>query len=337
MRIYVYIKIFFLVLLCSWIISAQPENEELTVKKDTSFTVFSSFIKEKEKYPFIEIAKPQFSEDILIDNNVVYVTYGKRKLRLDIFYPSDNTQNYPAVILVHGGGWRSGDRSQQIPMAQEMASAGFVAATVEYRLSPEAKYPAAIFDLKSAVRWLRANNETYNVDTNKIAVLGCSSGGQLVSMLGVTNGNPRFEGEEGNLEHSSVVQAVLNIDGIVDFTHPAESGKDGNHQKPSVGKLWLGYSYKENPEVWKEASPINYVDRTTPPFLFVNSSIDRFHAGRDIFIEKLNKYDTYSEIRTLLDSPHTFWFFHPWFKPTTQFVIEFLNKIFNYKNNNSRE
>ena len=93
---------------------------------------------------------------------MVYVKYGKRTLLLDVFYPKDTSKRYPAVLLVHGGGWQSGDRSQQIPMAQEIAKSGFVAATIEYRLSPEAQYPAAIFDLKSAVRWLRANCEKYS-------------------------------------------------------------------------------------------------------------------------------------------------------------------------------
>ncbi len=322
------LRIIAVILLTAIVIHAQPESEESIIHEDTSFTVYSAFIKEIEKFPFIEIADFILDENILIDSNVVYTAYGERKLRLDILYPQDSSNRYPAVLLVHGGGWRSGDKSQQMPMAKAIASAGFVAASVEYRLSPEAKYPAAIFDIKSAVRWLRANSYKYNIDTSKIAVLGCSSGGHLVSMLGVTNRNPKFEGNGDNLEHSSVVQAVVDIDGVLDFTDPAESGKDNDPEKPSVGKLWLGYKYLENPDIWKEASPINYVDENSPPFLFINSSIDRFHAGRDLVIEKLNRYNTYSEIHTFPDTPHPFWFFHPWFKPTTQLVIEFLNRIF---------
>lgn len=322
------LKLFFLILLILKVISAQTENEELLVPRDTSFTIFSTYAKESKKFPFIEIAQSQSNEGLLIDSNVVYTSYGKRKLRLNIIYPEGNTQLYPAVILVHGGGWRSGDRSQQIPIALEIASAGFVTATVEYRLSPEALYPAAIFDLKCAVRWMRANSINYNIDTNRIAVLGCSSGGHLVSMVGVTNGNQKFEGYGNYLNHSSSVHAVINIDGILDFTDPAESGKDQDPEKPSVGKLWLGYSYKDNPKIWSEASPINYINHNTPPFLFINSSIDRFHAGREILIDKLNKYNTYSEVYTFPDSPHSFWFFHPWFNPTNKIIIGFLDKIF---------
>jgi len=325
---YPLLKLFLASLAIMRVSFAQTQGEELFVPRDTSFTIFSTYVREIKKFPFIKIANPQLSDDIRIDTNLVYVSYGKRKLRLDILRPKDTSQNYPAVLLVHGGGWRSGDKFQQLPMAQELASAGFVAATIEYRLSPEALYPAAIFDLKSAVRWIRANSPFYCVDTDKIAVLGCSSGGHLVSMLGATNGNQLFEGDGNYLEYSSNVNAVINIDGILDFTDPAESGKDHDPEKPSVGKLWLGYSYEENPKLWEDVSPINHVDHNTPPFLFINSSIDRFHAGRDVLIEKLNRYGTYSEMHTLPDTPHPFWFFHPWFKPTTKIVIDFMNKIF---------
>jgi pectinesterase len=324
------VRLLFLILLSFKFSLAQPEDEELIVYRDTSFTVFSTFTKERQKFPFIEIANPPLHDSIIIDSNLVYAEYGKRKLRLNIFYPKDKLQKYPAVILVHGGGWRSGDKSQQLPMAQEIASAGFVTAAVEYRLSPEAKYPAAIADLKSAVRWLRANEYKYNIDTNKIAALGCSSGGHLVSMLGVTNQNPKYDTFGSFFEQSSDIQAVIDIDGILDFTDPAESGKDNDPEKPSVGKLWLGYFFKENPEIWREASPINYVDENSPPFLFINSSISRFHAGRDILVDKLKKYGTYSEIHPFPDTPHPFWFFHPWFDPTVELVVNFLNRVFTY-------
>ncbi|PKL81433.1 MAG: pectin esterase, partial [Ignavibacteriae bacterium HGW-Ignavibacteriae-3] len=128
----------------------------------------------------------------------------------------------------------------------------------------------------------------------------------------------------------SEVQAVINIDGILDFTDPAESGKDNDPDKPSDGKLWLGYSFKEKPEIWIEASPLNYVNDKTPPFAFINSSVERFHAGRDEFVEKLNNFNTYSETHTIPNTPHTFWLFHPWFEKTLQYILSFLEKAFKY-------
>lgn len=322
------ITFFLLILSGGDFCQAQLDSDEINVYRDTSFTIFSAFQKEKQNFPFIEIAKPVLGHNIRMDSNVVYVEYGKRKLRLDVLFPNDRCRKHPTILLVHGGGWRSGDRTQQIPMAQELCALGFVTATVEYRLSPEAKYPAAIADLKTAIRWLRANWYKYNIDTNKISALGCSSGGHLVSMLGATNMNPKYDLDGAYFEHLSDVQAVIDIDGVLDLTDPAESGKDDDPRKPSVGKLWLGYSYNENPEIWKEASPVNYVDENSPPFLFINSSIDRFHAGRNKFIEKLSRYNTPFQVHTFPNSPHTFWLFHPWFKLTIKIVADFLNLVF---------
>jgi pectinesterase len=129
--------------------------------RDTSFTVYSAYNREVKKYPFIQLVKPQSLKDIRKEENVVFRNVG-RDLRLDIFYPSKkNNRGYPAVLLIHGGGWRSGDRSQAVPFAQHLAVKGYVAIAVEYRLSVEAPYPAAVYDLKAAVRWLRTNASPY--------------------------------------------------------------------------------------------------------------------------------------------------------------------------------
>lgn len=115
-------------------------------------------MKEREKFPFIKISDAKLTEDIDHESSIVYSSIELRNLHLDIFYPKAKTKLFPALILLHGAGWRSGDKSQQIPMAIEIAKSGFVTATIEYRLSPKAKYPAAIYVIKSAIRWLRANN-----------------------------------------------------------------------------------------------------------------------------------------------------------------------------------
>ena len=211
-------------------------------------------------------------------------------------------------------------------MAEKLSANGFVTASLEYRLSPEAKYPAAVYDIKTAIRWLRAKAGIYNIDTSKIAVLGCSAGGHLAALVGTTNGMPKFEDKISNADHSSTVQAIVDIDGVLDFTDPNESGKDNDPDKPSAGKKWLGYSYKQNPEIWIEASSLTYAGKNTPPIAFVNSSLARFHAGRDKMIEVLKKYNIYYEVHTIPDTPHPFWLFHPWFEQAFEFVVDFLNK-----------
>ena len=322
------LKLYFVLIISLFLIPAflYPQSGEMI--RDTSYTVYSAFKKYKKNYSFIKIVKPKMPEGISAEWNVVYQTYADRKLRLDIFYPDDTDENYTAVLMIHGGGWNSGDRSLLVPFAQNLAAKGYVTATIEYRLSPEAGYPAAVYDIKSAIRWLRANSKKYLIDTNRIAILGTSAGGHLVALVGATNGMSKYEQLTDNQNFSSDVQAIVDIDGILDFTDPAESGKDTDVTKPSVGKLWLGYSYKENPGIWIEASPLTYVNENTPPIEFINSSFERFHAGRDQAIEILNKYKIYSEVHTLPGTPHSFWLFHPWFEPAVEYVTEFLHKVF---------
>jgi len=309
------------------IINAQTNLKDFPI--DTSYTVYSAFQKLIKDYPYIKIVSTAPSEKIKTKENIIYTKYSERELHIDIFEPLREKNTYsPAVILIHGGGWRSGSKSMMHPLAEKLAENGYIAVAVEYRLSPEAKFPAAIYDLKSSVRWLKQNADEYKVDTNRVAILGCSAGGTLAAFTGVTNNNPKFEVKYDTLNISSNVNAIIDIDGILDFTDPAEGGKDNDPEKPSSGKLWFGSSFKENPEMWIEASPLNYFNGKTPPVIFINSSQERFHAGRDEAIEKLQSFNVYFELHTIRDSPHTFWLFDPWFNETSELVLHFLDKIF---------
>jgi acetyl esterase/lipase len=292
------------------------------IPRDTSFTVYSTYIKEQKKRPFIEIADPPTPAGVKSRVNVVYCSYGDRKLSADVYYPAKSSQKkVPAVIMVFGGGWKSGDRSQNIPIAKRLAAKGYVAVTIDYRLSPEAKYPAAVHDVKAAIRWIRANAKLYNVDTGKVATLGMSAGGQLAALVGATNGNTKLEGDGCNMGYSSDVRAIVDIDGILAFHHPESA-------EGTIAGEWLGGSYDQTPETWTEASALTYAGRSTPPILFINSSTPRFHAGRDDMIKKLDQFGIYHEQYTLPDTPHPFWFFHPWFEPTVNYTIGFLDKVF---------
>ena len=204
--------------------------QQLTGQRDTSFTTYSAFVKAKKNYPNISIAQPAVPASIQAKTNLTYCTVGSRNLQLDIFYPkAKRKKGYPAVLFIYGGGWRSGERSQHVPMAQQLAAKGYVTVTADYRLSTEALYPAAVHDLKAAIRWMRANAKQYPIDTTKIAVWGFSAGGQLASLIGTTNGDAQFEGESCYKSHSSSVQAIVDVDGTLAFIHP-ESG-EGNDSK----------------------------------------------------------------------------------------------------------
>jgi pectinesterase len=307
----------------------QENDSTIVAPKDTSFTVSSAYLKAREQYPFISIVKPKLPDGVTAEENIVYCTIGRRKLHLDLFVPTrQQGTTCAAVIFVHGGGWRSGDKSQSVPMAQWLAARGYVTAAVEYRLSTEALYPAAVHDLKAAIRWLRANAAMYNIDPQKIAALGCSAGGQLVALLGTTNGVEKFEGAGGFAEFSSEVQAVVDIDGILDFTKPESRLYDDDPKKPSAAAYWFGGSYRQRPDLWKDASSLFYVDEKTAPIVFINSSLPRFHAGRDEMIDKLKALGIYYEVHTIPDTPHPFWLFHPWFERTCELAGGFLNKVF---------
>ena len=302
------------------------------IPRDTSFTPYQAWIKLKKEFPQAQIVRPVLPEGVLAEKDVVYATlpetsYGKRELHLDLFRPV-NPGKYPVLLLIHGGGWRSGNKSMDIPLAQQIAAKGYVTATVEHRLSPEALYPAAVYDIKAAIRFLRAYANKYNIDPNKMAIAGSSAGGQLAALVGATAGVAKFEGNEGNHGVSSAVQAVIDIDGVLDFNTPDEKGKDEEAAKRSAGALWFGATFREAPEKWIEASPIQYVGKNTPPMLFINSALPRFHFGRDSVIAILDKHQIYTEVHTIENTPHPFWLFHPWFEPTVNYMVDFLDRIF---------
>jgi len=163
-------KILFAAICFPLVLFAQSIKE---ISKDTSYTIYTAYEKLLHDYPFIKIAAAEINDSISVKENIIYNSNDNRDLCLDIFSPSHkNKVEYPAVILIHGGGWRSGNKSMQHPMAAKLAANNYVAVTAEYRLSPEAKYPAGVLDLKNAVKWIRKHASEYNVDENKIAVFG---------------------------------------------------------------------------------------------------------------------------------------------------------------------
>ncbi|RTQ45983.1 alpha/beta hydrolase [Hymenobacter gummosus] len=297
--------------------------------RDTSFTTHSAFVKAKKQHPSITVARPPVPKNVRTAPGLTYCTLpGGRELKLDVFYPkAKRRQQFPAVLIVHGGGWRSGDRAQHHPLAQQLAARGYVALTAEYRLSTEAPYPAAVQDLKTAVRWLRAHARSYHIDTTRVASWGFSAGGQLAALLGTTNGDPLFEAGPCYRSRSSRVQAIVDADGTLAFIHP-ESGEGDDRKGPSAATLWFGASKTERPDLWQQAAPLNHVSAQTPPILFINSGVARMHAGRDDLRRQLDALGIYSEVQGFPEAPHPFPLFNPWFEPTVQYTVNFLNKVF---------
>lgn len=287
---------------------------------DSSYTPKSVYDKVKKDHPQVSLVASRKYGNVNQKKEIVYKKIKDRELHLDAFFPKNKKQN-PAIVIIHGGGWRSGNKSQMETFAMEMASKNYSCFNIEFRLSLEAAYPAAIFDVKNAIQHIKKNARKFNVDTTKIAVLGCSSGAQMAALIGTTNGKTAFEDSNKNVKNSSKVNAIVNIDGILAFKHPESA-------EGKVAGQWLGGSYEEIPTIWEQASPLNNTDAKTPPILFINSSIPRFHAGRDDMIAILNKNGIYNEIQTIPNSPHSFWFLNPWFDETVNYTTQFLDKVF---------
>jgi YVTN family beta-propeller protein len=277
----------------------------------------------RNKYPAVHLPADTLPNGVSAHENVVYARRG-RDLALDLYRPSAETGRIPALIVVHGGGWERGDRKMERPLAKRLAALGYVTATVSYRLGPEGRFPNALQDLKASVRWLRANADKYGIDPGRIGAIGGSAGGQLVALLGASNGVLRFEGED-NREFSSAVQAVVGIDGLADFAGPALLAKEA--KDPGAPTRFLGGSFPQRTGTWKEASAISHAGAGSPPMLFINSTAPTpILPGRPEMCEALKKLAVECIIAVLPDTPHPFWLLDPWFQRTVDLADEFFKK-----------
>lgn len=316
---------FVLLLFCR--LDVQSQNfSGLTGIADTSFNISSELRKNIKKYPFISIVPYVETDSVKVKYNVVYKKIGDRKLTMDVFLPGKQVHSkHTAIIFIHGGGWRSGDKSMHHALAQKLAGMGYTCFTPAYRLSTEALYPAAVLDIKSSIRWVRAHAQKYHIDENRIVVGGHSAGGQLAALMGSTNDDPLFKDSTDHRNISDKVNAVINVDGVLAFIHP-ESGEGDESKHPSAGTYWFGYTKTERPDIWNQASALNHVNSKSAPILFFSSSVPRMHAGRTDYINALNQFGIKSELVAFDDAPHSFLFFHPWFEPMVNAIDAFITK-----------
>jgi len=217
------------------------------------------------------IASRHGTPEIVVERNLVYATAQETPLLLDLAMPKAGDGPFPVVVFLHGEGWRAGNRQQMNHFMEGVARLGYVGVTVGYRLVPAARFPAQVEDCKAAVRWLRANAGKYRIRSDRIGVVGFSAGGHLASMLGVTGKDDRFDGSGGNTEESSRVQAVVSFFGPTDFTTrdwPRDLEKE-------VIEPFLGGSFADRADAYLKASPVNYVNKDAPPFLFFHGSDDK--------------------------------------------------------------
>lgn len=280
---------------------------------DTSYTLNRAAEKVQSFYPNASLAEK--ADEIHACYNAVYGRVGERSMHFDLYEPLNITTLCPFIIMVHGGGWSSGDKLMMGALASQFAQLNYRVACIEYRLSGEAIYPAAINDIRMAISHFHDHSYLYNIDSTKIVILGCSAGATLASLVAVNHSSGQLAG-------------LINIDGVVDFASPHERKKDGHGTIPrSAAAKFFGCTYEACQSRWIEASAVHQVGSHPPPVLFINSSVERFHAGRDAMIQIYDRFGVKSGIITIDDSPHTFWLFHPWIDQTVRCTHHFIDKI----------
>lgn len=212
-------------------------------------------------------------ESIQRINDIQYATADGHRLQLDLYLPEGVSQP-PLLVWIHGGAWRAGSKDH-MPLAA-LVQQGFAVASVDYRLSPVARFPAQIHDIKAAIRFLRGSAEKYGYDATKIGILGSSAGGHLVALMGVTNGHPQLEGDLGDFDQeSSRVDAIVDYYGPTNFmTILPQSTPHGLSVRVPALQLLLGDRPENMPELARLASPVFHVDEQDPPLLMIHGDQD---------------------------------------------------------------
>ncbi len=215
-------------------------------------------------------AAPVVPDTVTWYEAIEYAVPDGTPLLLNMAAPREGAGPFPAVVCIHGGGFRAGKRESHDALCVKLAERGYVAATVSYRLAPDHQFPAAVHDVKAAVRWLRAHAAEYCIEPTRIGALGTSAGGSLAQLLGVTTHVPRFEGTGGNPDQPSDVACVVNIYGANDFTKSYGRSKDAHEVLP----LWFGGDLSTHRARHIEGSPLFWVTPAAAPTRCIHGTKD---------------------------------------------------------------
>jgi len=241
---------------------------------------------------------------VVFEKNIEYSNPDDQHLQINMARPKEGTGPFPAVICIHGGGFRAGTRESFNGLCLQLAERGYVAVTVSYRLAPKYQFPAAVYDVKAAVRWMRANAEKYQIDPDRIGTTGGSAGGHLAQFLGVTSGVSKFEGNGGNAEYSSSVKCVVNFYGPSDFTKSYDASVDAKDVLP----LFLGGNLEQERRRHIESSPLYWVTPEAAPTLFIHGTKDAYvaHEQAEWIVKRMKAADVEATLMTIEDGDHGF-------------------------------
>lgn len=289
----------------------------VTGNPDSSFANYSAWKSALKEDPSLLLAELTASQ-VKATRTLVYKKLGQRSLVLDVYEPQDK-QIRKSLLFFHGGGWRTGHRSQHVMLAKALATKGYRVFLAEYRLSTEALYPAAMFDAQAALIYLHGHSKSLHINPKQIFVAGYSAGGQMAALLGSVQ-------DENLFGKGQKIKGVIDLDGILAYIHP-ESGEGDDRVRTSAATSYFGYSKTENPAIWNQASALHHVSKQDPPVLFVNSGNERMHAGRDDYRAQLSQFGILTDVFTHEKSPHTFLLFTKWFDKTVQLMDQFMQQI----------
>ena len=245
---------------------------------------------------------------VKVERDIEYVAGGGKSRSLDLYLPMESeSKTMPLIVWIHGGAWLGGDKAG-CP-AVRFVRRGYAVASINYRLSQEAIFPAQLHDCKAAIRWLHANAEKYGIDPDRVGVWGASAGGHLVALLGTTGDVKDLEGDEGNLKYSSRVQAVCDWFGPTDFTKMSAFPTSMKHDAPDSPEAKLiGGPVQENKDKAARANPITYAAKTAPPFLIMHGDKDPLvpHNQSELLDETLKKAGVDVTFHTVEGAGHGF-------------------------------
>ena len=255
---------------------------------------------------------PRAPQGVKVLRDLPYAATDNQRQTLDLVLPENRATEkpLPMVVWIHGGGWRNGDKRSGLNRVAPLAASGrYVGATIGYRLSGEAQWPAQIHDCKAAIRWLRAHAKEHGIDPNRIAVWGSSAGGHLVSMLGTTGDVKALEGKLGKHgEQSSRVQAVVNYYGpsalLLMSSKPSRIDHDAADSPESQ---LIGAPIQKAKAKTRQASPLTHVTKDDAPHLHVHGTDDPlvpFHQS-EIFHAALKKSGVESTLITVRGGGHS--------------------------------
>jgi acetyl esterase/lipase len=265
-----------------------------------------------------------------VTRDVVYAQYGQRQLELDVYQPppSEHTRPVPAIVVVRGGAFRAGDKEFFGYIAGQLAMAGFVAVSIEYRTADEATFPAAVHDVKAAVRWVRAHAGTYGVVPERIGAIGGSAGAHLIAMLATTSGVKEFEGSGGHGHLSSDIQAAVAMGGAYDLQW--KEGVGPRFIEAVTG--FVGTPLASDTGPFAAASPVTYVSSRSAPLLLLHSRTDPdVPFGQAVVLEERYRRAGASVTLTPIEAPgvHGFWGNPRYFPDAKRRFVAFFRRILN--------